>query len=83
MDDRTKLDLIQALKTEICGVDENKDPQNCRYISERNAVESTEERLTEAEKEELARQEAIKKEKQKKEEEEELFRALLLQHRSK
>ena len=83
MDERTKLDLIQALKSEICGVDENKDPQNCRYIRERNAVETTEERLTQAEKEELERIEAIKREKQKKEEEEELFRTLLNQHRGR
>ena len=83
MDERTRLDLIQALKTEICGVDENKDPQNCRYISERNAVEATEERLTEAERAEQERLEAIKREKQKKEEEEELFRNLLNQHRQR
>ncbi len=83
MDDSRKLDLIQALKTEICGVDENKDPQNCRYISERNAVESTEERMTEAEKAEMERLEAIKQEKKKKEEEEELFRTLLNQHRGR
>ncbi len=83
MDESRKLDLIQALKTEICGVDESKDPQNCVYISERNAVETTVERLTEAEKAEQERIEAIKRERQKKEEEEELFRTLLNQHRSR
>ena len=83
MDERTKLELIQQLKSEINGVDESKDPENVRYIRERNAIESLENRTSEAEKEEQARIAEIKREQQKKEEEEALFRDLLNQRRGR
>ena len=83
MDERTKLELIQQLKTEMNGGEDNKDPENCRYIRERNAVESLENRISDAEREEMARIEAVKREKQKKEEEEALFRNLLNQRRQR
>ena len=83
MDERTKLELIQQLKSELSGSDESKDPENVRYIRERNAIESLENRTSEAEKEEQARIAEIKKEQQKKEEEEALFRNLLNQRRGR
>lgn len=83
MDERTKLELIQQLKSEINGVDESKDPENVRYIRERNAVESLENRTSEAEKEEQACIAEIKKQQKKKEEEEALFRDLLNQRRGR
>lgn len=83
MDERTKLELIQQLKSELNGVDESKDPENVRYIRERNAIESLENRTSEAEKEEQARIAEIKREQQKKEEEEALFRDLLNQRRGR
>ncbi len=83
MDERTKLELIQQLKSELNGVDESKDPENVRYIRERNAIESLEYRTSEAEKEEQARIAEIKREQQKKEEEEALFRDLLNQRRGR
>ena len=67
MDERTKLELIQQLKSELNGSDESKDPENVRYIRERNAIESLENRTSEAEKEE----------------EEALFRDLLNQRRQR
>ncbi len=83
MDERTKLELIQQLKSELNGADESKDPENVRYIRERNAIESLEYRTSEAEKEEQARIAEIKREQQKKEEEEALFRNLLNQRRGR
>ncbi len=83
MDERTKLELIQQLKSELNGVDESKDPENVRYIRERNAIESLENRTSEADKEEQARIAEIKREQQKKEEEEALFRDLLNQRRGR
>ena len=83
MDERTKLELIQQLKSELNGVDESNDPENVRYIRERNAIESLENRTSEAEKEEQARIAEIKREQQKKEEEEALFRDLLNQRRGR
>lgn len=61
MDERTKLELIQQLKSELSGSDESKDPENVRYIRERNAIESLENRTSEAEKEEQAIDKILKK----------------------
>ena len=83
MDERTKLELIQQLKSELNGSDDSKDPENVRYIRERNAIESLENRTSEAEKEEMERIAQIKKEQQKKEEEEAHFRDLLNQRRQR